>query len=98
MAQKIHFIGICGTGMSAVAILLKEMGWRVTGSDANFYPPGSTYLEQSEIRFFRGYRKENIPSAVEIIVTGKHAELTPELKEDVSGAFDIRAPMKSFAD
>ena len=98
MAQKIHFIGICGTGMSAVAILLKEMGWRVTGSDANFYPPVSTYLEQSEIRFFRGYRKENIPSDVEIIVIGKHAELTPELNEEVRAAFEMRAPIKSFAE
>src|SRR5258708_2073834 len=98
MAQKIHFIGICGAGMSAVAILFKEMGWRVTGSDANFYPPVSTYLEQSEIRFFRGYRKENIPSDVEIIVIGKHAELTPELNEEVRAAFEMRAPIKSFAE
>lgn len=41
-----HFIGIAGRGMSAVAILLKEQGWVVTGSDAEFYPPASDQLKR----------------------------------------------------
>lgn len=96
--KKIHFIGICGAGMSAVAILLKETGWDVTGSDANFYPPVSTYLENSQIKFFKGYKKENIPSGVDVIVIGKHAELTPELNEEVRTAFEIKVQIKSFAE
>ncbi len=84
--------------MSAVAILLKEMGWQVTGSDSNFYPPVSTYLEQSGIRFFKGYRPENIPPDIETIVIGKHAELTPELNEEVRAALALKMPIKSFAE
>jgi len=37
--KHIHFIGICGVGMSALAILWQKKGWKVTGSDAGFYPP-----------------------------------------------------------
>lgn len=96
--KKAHFIGICGAGMSAVAILLKEIGWTVTGSDANFYPPVSTYLEESKITFFKGYSRGNIPPDASIIVIGKHAQLTPEQNEEVRAAFEMGVPVKSFAE
>ena len=42
--KKAHFIGIAGKGMSAVALLMREAGWQISGSDEGFYPPVSDYL------------------------------------------------------
>jgi UDP-N-acetylmuramate: L-alanyl-gamma-D-glutamyl-meso-diaminopimelate ligase len=43
--KNIHFIGICGTAMGAVAAAMQQQGYNVTGSDADVYPPMSTFLE-----------------------------------------------------
>ncbi len=43
--QHLHVLGVCGTAMAAITALAKAKGWRVTGSDANVYPPMSDYLE-----------------------------------------------------
>ena len=55
--SKAHFIGIAGKGMSATALLLREMGVKITGSDEGFYPPVSDYLKSEKIPFAEGYRK-----------------------------------------
>jgi len=68
--KNIHFIGICGTAMGAVASALQEQGYRVTGSDANVYPPMSTYLEARGIVLCTGFRPENIPANADLIVVG----------------------------
>ena len=47
--KKIFFFRICGTGMGAAATMLKEAGFHVEGGDNEFYPPMSTYLEESNI-------------------------------------------------
>ena len=54
VSQHIHFIGICGTGMAALAGMLKQRGHRITGSDLNVYPPMSTFLEQQQIPVYQG--------------------------------------------
>ena len=66
----LHFIGICGTAMGAVAAALRERGFTVTGSDENVYPPMSTFLEEKGVAIFSGYRAENIPPAADLIVIG----------------------------
>ena len=66
--HRIHFLGVCGTAMGAVAAALRELGIIVTGSDDNVYPPMSTFLEAKGIEISRGFRPENIPSNVEITV------------------------------
>ena len=45
--DHIHFMGICGTAMASLAGLLKERGFKVTGSDQNIYPPMSHFLQES---------------------------------------------------
>ena len=72
MAEKkhFHFVGICGTAMGAVAAGMKARGFVVTGSDANVYPPMSTFLESQGITLFEGYRASNIPAEAEVIVIG----------------------------
>lgn len=68
--KNIHFIGICGTAMGSVAAALQEQGYRVTGSDANVYPPMSTYLEQRGITLKSGFDPDNLPADADLIVVG----------------------------
>jgi UDP-N-acetylmuramate: L-alanyl-gamma-D-glutamyl-meso-diaminopimelate ligase len=68
--KSFHFLGICGTAMGAVAAELHERGFRVTGSDEKVYPPISTFLEEKEIALKEGFRAENIPDDVDVVVVG----------------------------
>ena len=96
--SKAHFIGIAGKGMSATALLLRQMGVQITGSDEGFYPPVSDYLKNENIRFAAGYRKENIPDDADVIVIGKNARLLPESNDEVRAAMESGKPVRSFAD
>ncbi|OGH78766.1 MAG: hypothetical protein A2224_01110 [Candidatus Magasanikbacteria bacterium RIFOXYA2_FULL_40_20] len=58
--KKIHFIGICGVAMSALAIAFHKKGWRVTGSDAGFFPPISTHLKKNKINFYPGWHPDRV--------------------------------------
>ena len=66
--KTIYIIAICGTGMASLAGLLKEAGYRVTGSDTNVYPPMSTLLENAGIAIKPGYKKENITGEIDLVV------------------------------
>ncbi|MBW1859916.1 MAG: UDP-N-acetylmuramate:L-alanyl-gamma-D-glutamyl-meso-diaminopimelate ligase, partial [Deltaproteobacteria bacterium] len=48
--RTIHLIAICGTGMGALAGMLNEAGFEVTGSDHHVYPPMSTFLAERGIQ------------------------------------------------
>src|SRR5438552_2239848 len=63
-------MGICGTAMGSVAAGLKERGFKVTGSDENIYPPMSTFLQERGIALNEGFRPENIPADVDVVVIG----------------------------
>ena len=65
-----HLLGICGTAMSALAGCLQARGYRVTGSDENVYPPMSEHLAALGIALEPGYRAENIPTDVDLVVVG----------------------------
>ncbi len=97
-AKKAHFIGIAGKGMSAVALLLREAGWQISGSDEGFYPPVSDYLDRAGIPFAHGYKKENLPADADIVVIGKNAKLVPESNEEVAAAFASGKTIRSFPD
>jgi len=60
--KHIHILGICGTFMGGLAILARESGVRVTGSDENVYPPMSTQLQDIGIELHTGYDPEIIKS------------------------------------
>jgi UDP-N-acetylmuramate: L-alanyl-gamma-D-glutamyl-meso-diaminopimelate ligase len=98
MAQqkKAHFIGIGGVGMSAVAKLLKDSDWVVTGSDEAVYPPISTQLAHYGIVWKSPYSPNNIPQDADLIVVGKNAKLVPETNTEVAAAFASGIPIKSF--
>ena len=94
--KKAHFIGIAGKGMSATALLLRQLGCKISGSDAGFYPPVSDYLVRAGIPFAQGYKKENIPPDADLIVIGKNTNLTAEKNEEVRAAFASGKPIRSF--
>jgi len=68
--QHIHLLGICGTGMAALAGILKERGYRVSGSDEHAYPPMSTFLEGLGIAVQNGYAAANLTPRPDLAVVG----------------------------
>lgn len=68
--MHIHILGICGTFMGGLAVLAKQLGYRVTGSDANVYPPMSTQLEQQGIELTEGYDPSQLELAPDLVVIG----------------------------
>lgn len=60
--KKVHFIGICGVAMSAVASAMWQKGWKVTGSDSGFFPPVSTNLTNLGIPYYPGFHPEKMIS------------------------------------
>ncbi len=68
--MHIHILGICGTFMGSLAVLAKELGYKVTGSDANVYPPMSTQLQAQGIDLQQGYLPEHLQPAPDLIIVG----------------------------
>ena len=68
--MHIHILGICGTFMGSLALLARELGHTVTGSDANVYPPMSTQLEQAGVTIAEGYLVEHLQPAPDLVVVG----------------------------
>ncbi|KEY84848.1 UDP-N-acetylmuramate:L-alanyl-gamma-D-glutamyl-meso-diaminopimelate ligase [Pseudomonas capeferrum] len=68
--MHIHILGICGTFMGSLAVLAKALGHRVTGSDANVYPPMSTQLEAQGIELTQGYDPAQLDPAPDLVVVG----------------------------
>lgn len=68
--MNIHILGICGTLMSGIAILAKELGHKVTGSDINIYPPISTQLTEQNIQLYEGYSPEHLQPTPDLIIVG----------------------------
>jgi UDP-N-acetylmuramate: L-alanyl-gamma-D-glutamyl-meso-diaminopimelate ligase len=95
MKKHIHFIGICGVTMAPLAVLYKEMGWEVTGSDKAFFPPMSTYLEKNGIKIMPGFKKEHLEGNPDMVVVMAFiTQKNPEIVE----AKRKKIPIKVYAD
>lgn len=70
MPKHIHLIGICGTAMASLAGMLKERGFRVSGSDAAAYPPMSDFLESLGIAVAQPFAAENLNPRPDLVVVG----------------------------
>jgi UDP-N-acetylmuramate: L-alanyl-gamma-D-glutamyl-meso-diaminopimelate ligase len=68
--QHIHILGICGTFMGGVAVLARQLGYRVTGCDQSVYPPMSTFLESQGIEIIQGYGAEQLDLNPDMLVVG----------------------------
>lgn len=68
--MHIHILGICGTFMGGIAVLAKQLGMEVSGSDCNIYPPMSTQLEQQGINLSEGYDPIHLQTAPDLVIIG----------------------------
>ena len=68
--KKVHLIGICGTAMATVAVLLKQRGVDVSGSDDHAYPPMSELLAAHGVAPLPGYRAERVSRGLDLVVVG----------------------------
>ena len=68
--MHIHILGICGTFMGSLALLARDLGHTVTGSDANIYPPMSTQLADAGVEVWEGYHAEHLIPTPDLIVVG----------------------------
>ncbi|MGB1013205.1 MAG: GNAT family N-acetyltransferase [Nannocystaceae bacterium] len=91
--MKVHFIGIGGTGMGALALMLQKQGHEVRGADVNLYPPMSTQLESAEIEVFRGYGDANLEWGPDVVVVGN---ICSKDHPEVLAAQQRKIPLESF--
>ncbi len=68
--MHIHILGVCGTFMGSLAVLAKQLGHRVSGSDANVYPPMSTQLEEQGIQLMEGFSPDHLYPKPDLVVIG----------------------------
>ncbi|HET7669125.1 MAG TPA: UDP-N-acetylmuramate:L-alanyl-gamma-D-glutamyl-meso-diaminopimelate ligase [Burkholderiales bacterium] len=70
MSQHLHILGICGTFMGGIAAIASAAGYRVTGCDANVYPPMSDQLEALGIKLTEGFDEDQIALRPDLWVIG----------------------------
>ena len=68
--MHLHILGICGTFMGSLALLARDLGHKVTGSDANVYPPMSTQLENAGIGLMQGYDRSHLQPHPDLVIVG----------------------------
>jgi UDP-N-acetylmuramate: L-alanyl-gamma-D-glutamyl-meso-diaminopimelate ligase len=68
--MHIHILGICGTFMGGIALIAKNLGHKVTGSDFNVYPPMSTMLLDNGIEITNNYNEEQLNQGQDLIIVG----------------------------
>jgi len=68
--KTVHLTAVCGTGMGALACMLKDRGFWVTGSDQQVYPPMSDFLAQNGIRVTEGFGARNLAYRPDLVVVG----------------------------
>jgi UDP-N-acetylmuramate: L-alanyl-gamma-D-glutamyl-meso-diaminopimelate ligase len=81
--MHIHILGICGTFMGGIAVLAKKAGYRVTGCDANVYPPMSTQLQEQGIELIEGYSIEQLKLNADMYVIGNVVSRGNPLMEEI---------------
>ncbi|HEY6093334.1 MAG TPA: UDP-N-acetylmuramate:L-alanyl-gamma-D-glutamyl-meso-diaminopimelate ligase [Gallionellaceae bacterium] len=83
MQKHIHILGICGTFMGGIAAIAKQAGYRVTGCDANVYPPMSTQLEEQGIELIEGWGGEQLELKPDVFVIGNVVSRGNPLMEEI---------------
>jgi UDP-N-acetylmuramate: L-alanyl-gamma-D-glutamyl-meso-diaminopimelate ligase len=68
--MRIHILGICGTFMGGIAVLAKQLGHEVSGSDANIYPPMSDQLAAQGIKLIEGYDASQLEPFPDVVIVG----------------------------
>jgi len=81
--MHLHILGICGTFMGGVALVARAAGHRVTGCDANVYPPMSTQLEAQRIELIEGYGRNQADLRPDLFVVGNAVSRGNPLLEEI---------------
>ena len=68
--MHIHILGICGTFMGGIAMLARQSGFKVTGSDRNVYPPMSDELKDAGIDIIQGFEADQLDIKPDLVVVG----------------------------
>jgi len=68
--MHIHILGICGTFMGGIAVIARQAGHKVTGCDAQVYPPMSTQLREQGIELIEGFDDAQIGLGADVYVVG----------------------------
>lgn len=89
----IHLIAVGGVAMATFAAMLKERGYRVTGSDQGVYPPMSDFLARAKIAVMQGYRAENLVPAPDLVIVGNAVSRT---NPEVTALLEAHIPYMSF--
>jgi UDP-N-acetylmuramate: L-alanyl-gamma-D-glutamyl-meso-diaminopimelate ligase len=84
--MRIHFTGIAGAGMAAAALMMREAGHEISGSDEDVFPPMSTYVEGLGFPFHRRFAAANLPPGLDLLVLGASAKLGGEGNPEVAEA------------
>jgi len=97
--KNVHLIAACGVGMASLAGMLMEKGFRVTGSDANVYPPMSTQLSSLGIVLRSPYAAGNIPKDADLVVVGNAVSRdNPEVAETARRGLPVLSMPQAVAD
>ena len=81
--MRIHFTGIAGAGMSAAALMMRDAGHEVSGSDADVFPPMSTYGAGLGFPFSTRFDAANLPDGLDVLVLGASAKLGGDANPEV---------------
>ena len=92
--MHIHILGICGTFMGGIAAIARAAGHRVTGCDANVYPPMSTQLEALGIQLIEGFAPDQLALKPDLFVIGNVVSRGNPLMEAIlnAGAAYVSGP------
>jgi UDP-N-acetylmuramate: L-alanyl-gamma-D-glutamyl-meso-diaminopimelate ligase len=97
--MKIHMVAICGTGMGALAGLLKEAGHEVRGSDKAFYPPMSESLRAWGISMLKGFDAAHIEPGTDLVVVGNACRKdNPEVQAALSSGMQVMSFPQALAE
>ena len=80
--MHIHILGICGTFMGSLAVIAKQLGHQVSGSDKNVYPPMSTQLEGLGIDLMEGYHHSHLQPEPDLVIIG-NAPVTGKFRRGI---------------
>src|SRR5437588_12270828 len=93
--KHIHLIGICGTAMASLAGLLKQRGFKVTGSDAAAYPRMSAFLASMNSPVAQPYAEANLKPRPDVVVVGNAISRG---NAELEYVLDERIPFRSLPD
>jgi UDP-N-acetylmuramate--alanine ligase len=76
--EIIHFVGIGGIGMSGLALIMKNMGFKIQGSDVS-YSKNIERLKKNKIKVVFGHQKKNIKAATVLVISSAIKKSNPEI-------------------